>query len=318
MTINHFSGFSSAHHDSGVFEKCCSGETNQKPVSINGGSGGGVANVIPSAPLSPLEVAPSIIREDLKVLMQALSSMLLILKRLFGGADTAGEQTVVPKTVQPEVSLEKDSKTSQTTEVQFPDISSMKAGEKPKNVWLEFSRKNRRTDNEPSIKAAMMRYGQSPRGVFSTINMSDAGYQIVMRDGFKLTLSPQEIEQAQKRSHIWSPVDPAMAKDINFMDAASVKRVQIEKGLDSFESALDYVQGGKDVGNGFNRLGLAAYVRKTTWPELHESRGLGVVMNPEVQFGFDGNVDCCSQRSSYSRMENGVLKPYPFDALELI
>lgn len=164
-----------------------------------------------------------------------------------------------------------------------------------------------------------MKYGQSPHGVFSSISMSKAGYQIVMRDNFKLTLLPQEIEQAQKRSGIWSPVDPAMAKDINFMDAASVKRVQIEKGLDSFESALDYVQGGHDVRNGFNRLGLAAYVRKTTWPELHESRGLGVVLNHEVQFGFDGNVDCCSQRSSYNLIDkNDVVTPYPFDALELI
>jgi hypothetical protein len=266
--------------------------------------------------------APAITTNEMAILIQSLTALIQLLEQFVKSQGRFDEKAVVIKPVKPDVPQVREHEVSKKPERQlFTHMSSKEVGEKPSNIWLEFNRRNRHADNESSVKAAMLKYGQSPRSVYSHVKVVGSDYEIIMRDGFKLKLSPQEIAQTQKRINIWSPKDPEMAKDINFMVAASIKRIQLEDGLDSYARALEFVESGKDAGNGFKRLGLEAYVRRTTWPELHASRGTGVVLGvlSGVQLGHDGNVDCCSTRSSITLMtKTGQRKPHPSDAIELI
>ncbi|WP_248731752.1 hypothetical protein [Pseudomonas sp. MWU13-2517] len=307
--INGFSANSNAMHYKGdQFEPRVVKNAGQQQMAL---ADSVTASSTPSAPSS----------NEIAALMQALATLIQMLNRLFSRKEVVNEQPVKPHTVAPAAIKKQSHEVSIQSEPQkLAHISSTKKGEMPACVWVELNRNKRYTDNESAIKAAMMKYGQSPLGIYSDIKNHGDGYHIEMRDGFKLTLSPQEIEKAQKRTGIWSPSHPDMAMDVNFMHAASIKRVQLETGLDSFDHALDVVQSGKDVGNGFKRLGLEAYVRRTTWPELRASGGKGVVFAPGgVQFGYDGNVDCCSRRSGIGiiRTKGGPKEPYPCDALEL-
>lgn len=265
--------------------------------------------------------APAITTNEMAILIQSLTALIQLLEQFVKSQGRSNEKAVAIKPLKPDAPQVHAHKVTSKPELQvFAHMSSKKVAEKPSNIWLEFNRHNRHTDNESSVKAAMLKYGQSPRSVYSHVKAVGSDYEIIMRDGFKLKLSPQEITQTQKRTNIWSPKDPEMAKDINFMVAASVKRVQLEDGLDSYARALDFIESGKDFGNGFKRLGLGAYVRRTTWPELHASRGTGVVLiEYGVRLGHDANMDCCSKRSGVILItKTGEWKPYPYDALELI
>jgi len=317
--INNLSiGSNVANRDSGQFEGSGRNASARQQMTHAGTPSQRVA-ARDSTPSSSLSVnTPAFAKDDLAALMQGVETLIQMFKRFFSQFEGRNEKPVTPKKVEAEVHNHDVSK--KTPVKAFPHMSSKRVGEKPVDVWLEFNRRERQNDNESSIKAAMMKYGQHPKGIYSSIEMVGAGYEIVMRDGFKINLSPQEIIKAQQRTRIWSPKDPDMAKDINFLVAGSIKRVQIETGLDSFDRALEVVQEGADLGNGFKRLGLEAHVRRSTWPELHASRGLGVVLSPfGVQFGFDGNVDCCSQRSALTQGHaDGSSTPFNCDALELI
>lgn len=52
-----------------------------------------------------------------------------------------------------------------------------------------------------AIKAAMMRFGHNPYGIYKTIEATDSGYRIVMRDGFKLHITDDELKQAKAGAH---------------------------------------------------------------------------------------------------------------------
>lgn len=317
MVNGYLSGSNTVRCSSVCLEPLGVTRSTMQPAAVPDNSRQGVGHTVSAASSSPLLSASAFSRSELATLLLGLSSLLQVLKRLVGYAEVVNEKADASNTRRPETPVTPVHEVEAVTP-QFPHLSSMTVGERPKNVWLEFNRNNRKTDNESSIKAAMMKYGQNPRGIYSSIKNSEAGYQVIMRDGFKLTLSAHEIDRAQKRSKIWSPKDqdPEMAKDINFMNAASIKRVQLERGHESFDQALDFVEEGKDVGNGFKRLGLEAYARRTNWQALYESRGTGVVMGASsgVQFGHGGSVDCCSRPTYVVDGRNAVDIP----AIQLI
>ncbi|MFP3449480.1 hypothetical protein SB765_31625, partial [Pseudomonas sp. SIMBA_067] len=67
-----------------------------------------------------------------------------------------------------------------------------------------------------AIKAAMMRFGQSPQAIFRQVNAIPGGYEVVMRDSFSLRLTHEEINQARAASGL-AGSDRRMLDDANFL-----------------------------------------------------------------------------------------------------
>lgn len=147
------------------------------------------------------------------------------------------------------------------------------------NIWSGF----RQSDTSScitvsAIKAAMMKFGQKPTDVFKDVKESGNGYDVEMRDGFKLHLSRDELKQAAQQAR-FEGTDPAMMTDANFMFAASAKRAQMEGnegggwGNDhnaqrSFGDALQSLNDGEHGSEGLDRLGLKGLYRRSSSDEL--------------------------------------------------
>ncbi|WP_411378720.1 hypothetical protein [Pseudomonas sp. MPB26] len=140
-------------------------------------------------------------------------------------------------------------------------------GNEPGNIWSGFKQgEDGNCVTVSSIKAAMMRFGQKPTDVFKDVKESGDGYDVTMRDGFKLHVSKDEVKQAAENARFQGD-DPAMMTDANFMYAASAKRAQMEGnagGWDendhnarrSFTDALKSLNDGEHSREGLDRLGL--------------------------------------------------------------
>ncbi len=81
------------------------------------------------------------------------------------------------------------------------------------------------------IKAAMSGLGQSPLSVFDEVAATGQGYNITMKDGFKLHISHKELTQAGDYAK-FSGNDAGMVKDARFMFAVMIKRKHVEAELD--------------------------------------------------------------------------------------
>ncbi|MGY2272389.1 MULTISPECIES: hypothetical protein [Pseudomonas] len=130
-----------------------------------------------------------------------------------------------------------------------------------------------------AIKAAMMRFGQKPTDIFNHVKVAGDGYNVEMRDGFRLHLSKRELEEATYRSQFMGD-DSAMLADANFLYAASAKRAQLENNdgyaSQGFGRALYSLNDGEDGYEGLQHLGLGAHIRETTVDNLARGQ-LGVV-----------------------------------------
>ncbi|WP_330213189.1 hypothetical protein [Pseudomonas sp. Z18(2022)] len=167
-------------------------------------------------------------------------------------------------------------------------ISDKPLGEKPTDVWHGVTEGIKRTSHYLSgVKAAMEKYGQSPLGIYKSIAESADAYVIEMRDGYKVTLTKEELEHARLTLD-FRGTDPGMIQDTVFMFAVSAKRVQdiesSEYTRKSFEGALDSM-GDSIVTHGLERLGLGGQMREVTWQELEAKGGIGV-----VDIGQDGGL----------------------------
>ncbi|WP_231422943.1 type III secretion protein [Pseudomonas sp. Leaf59] len=98
-----------------------------------------------------------------------------------------------------------------------------------------------REEHVGAIKVAMMKFGQSPASVCEDVVNAGDGYSITMRDGFKLTLSNEELNLAFRAAK-FSGGDEGMVKDASFLFAVMSKRKSLElelylqKQSDSFMS----------------------------------------------------------------------------------
>lgn len=191
-------------------------------------------------------------------------------------------------------------------------LSGKTPGVRPQDVWfgVRFSTQN----NEgtlSSIKAAMMRFGQSPLGVFSSVTPSGDGYDIVMRDGFKLRLTLKEIAQARFNGYQpgYTVEDGGMRKDVSFMYAAVAKRVQLENqdgSVKDFKGAIGKMQSDQSPGACLKRLGLSGHMRRTTWESLGTNGGIGVVAaGRNTNFAFEGLLDGCNIKHGLPRGHTG-------------
>ena len=184
-------------------------------------------------------------------------------------------------------SAERDSKIS--------NLSNRPVGVKPDNIWSGFYQGSElNCITVSAIKAAMMKYGQNPQGIYKRIVETPEGYTVTMRDSCTVQLTHDELKQAQKGSHFFGE-DKGLLQDAIFLFAVSAKRAQMEnhefRAAASFEAAMETLNDREYPGEALRRLGLYAFTRGSTAQEL-ASGVPGTLANHGHSVGvFDGVID---------------------------
>ena len=164
--------------------------------------------------------------------------------------------------------------------------SSLPTGKEIIEGWEQTSKGNCVT--VAAIKAAQKTFGtelcneEDPtRGVFSSANqLEDGGLDIVMRDGFELSLTAEELAAATSSSRFKTDVGREdLLSNANSLYAAAAKRAQME-GNDgyapntmSFAKSLQTLENGEntaDIMEQVGRLGLKDYAKKVPRSELED------------------------------------------------
>lgn len=179
-----------------------------------------------------------------------------------------------------------------------PDNSN--PGKKPDNIWSGFSQgPDGNCITVSAIKAAMMQFGQKPTDVFKDVKATATGYDVTMRDGFKLSLTNEEVKQAARHAQFKGD-DPAMMTDANFMYAASAKRAQMEDNDGtagrSFMGAMNSLNDGEHSCEGLDRLGLRGRYRSATDAELRSGKVGTVEYGGHSMAVIDGRVELWGRR----------------------
>jgi hypothetical protein len=119
-----------------------------------------------------------------------------------------------------------------------------------------------------AIKAAMMRFGHNPHGIYASVHATDAGYRIVMRDGFKLEITYEELKQARTGANFGADRPNDVVVNAQFLYAVSAKRAYLENNDgtadQSFATAMRSLNDGEYPGQALRRLGLKNFVAPAT------------------------------------------------------
>lgn len=121
-----------------------------------------------------------------------------------------------------------------------------------------------REEHVAAIKVAMATFGQSPAGIFKHVVKHGDHYDVTMRDGFKLTITVEELELAAKAAK-FSGGDEGMVKDAQFLFAVMSKRQYLELERDSATDPFMSLYG-KD----------SAYHAHRTYPGVLSGAGGGI------------------------------------------
>lgn len=145
-------------------------------------------------------------------------------------------------------------------------------GVEPDDIWSGFYQgMEGNCVTVSAIKAAMMKYGQNPLGIFKRVTETAGGYSITMRDNCTVRLTFAELERARAAAHFRGP-NAGLIDNAVFLYAASAKRAQLENhefraGV-SFDVALQTLNDGEVPGDALRRLGLYAFTRTSSVDEL--------------------------------------------------
>ncbi|MEX5555638.1 hypothetical protein [Pseudomonas pergaminensis] len=145
-------------------------------------------------------------------------------------------------------------------------------GVEPDDIWSGFYQgMEGNCVTVSAIKAAMMKYGQNPLGIFKRVTETPGGYSITMRDNCTVRLTFAELERARAAAHFRGP-NADLIDNAVFLYAASAKRAQLENhefraGV-SFDVALQTLNDGEVPGDALRRLGLYAFTRTSSVDEL--------------------------------------------------
>ncbi|OAJ45716.1 hypothetical protein [Pseudomonas marginalis] len=239
----------------------------------------------------PDDIDPGRLISQLALLMNSLLSLLAQAK-VQKDTDLSGDKTKHGTSVVPDkqaVVVPKNETIS--------SISNTSAGKLPDDVWLGLSEgQGNNAGMIAGIKAAMMKFGQNPKGVFTRITENDGLYKVVMRDGFTVSLTRAEIDKARRWAG-FSGEDMGMIKDATFMYAVAAKREEHDRAAhmkaggggiiqfsdDPFEAAMDSLNHYFWANKALNHLGLSQYVSKMPYAEA-EAKGLCGVLT----VGYEG------------------------------
>jgi hypothetical protein len=173
-------------------------------------------------------------------------------------------------------------------------------GREPGNIWSGFKQgPDGNCVTVSAIKAAMMRYGKEPTDVFKEVKEAGDGYDVTMRDGFKLHVSKGELKEAAKEARFEGD-DPSMITSANFMYAASAKRAQMENNDgtagSSFMAAMKSLNNGEYAREGLDRLGLRGRYRPATDADLRSSRVGTVEYGGHSMAVINGRIELWGRR----------------------
>lgn len=145
-------------------------------------------------------------------------------------------------------------------------------GVKPVDIWSGFYQGvERNCVTVSAIKAAMMKYGQNPLGIFKRVDETPEGFTVTMRDGCTVRLTYVELEMARAAANFYG-TDKGLVDDAVFLYAASAKRAQLEnhefRAGAGFDVALKTLNDGEVPGDALRRLGLYAFTRQSSVEEL--------------------------------------------------
>ncbi len=131
-----------------------------------------------------------------------------------------------------------------------------------------------------AIKVTMMKFGQSPAGIFDEVAQVKGGYNITMKDGFKLHITDEELTLGTRAAK-FSGGDEGMVKDACFLFAVMSKRKSMQQDLEkqsdpfmslygkdssyhahrTYPGVLANAGGGIDGVSALNYLGLEKHVK---------------------------------------------------------
>lgn len=177
------------------------------------------------------------------------------------------------------------------------------SGKKPNDIWGGFHQgPDGNCVTVSAIKAAMMKFGQKPTDIFTDVKKVDKGYEVVMRDGFKLQLSESELRQASQAAK-FKGHDQEMISDANFLFAVSAKRAQLENNDNvasrSFTHAIRTLNDGEHPREGLMRLGLKEHIRSVPVTSLQNGmigtveyggHSMAVIGGSEERYGRRGGT----------------------------
>lgn len=202
---------------------------------------------------------------EFKGLISTFVSLLNQMSALLTGRDKE-------KHVQTDVTPDKPTPpvpTSDSPLVKIDGLSEKRNGAKADDIWGGFRQgPDGNCVTVSAIKAAMHKFGQSPTDIYKKVSKTKRGYDIAMRDNFRLTLSHEELKQAVQGARFFGK-DKGMLKDAQFLYAVSAKRAQMEnndgRAARSFSAAIRSLNDGEDErgsGEGFLRLGLKKHMKR--------------------------------------------------------
>lgn len=174
-------------------------------------------------------------------------------------------------------------------------VSNVPVGVKPGDIWGGFYQGvEGNCVTVSAMKAAMMKFGQSPTAIYKNITATANGYHVTMRDGYSLRLTFDELKKAEQGSNLRGH-DKDLLRDANFLYAVSAKRAMHEnhdfRAAESFETAMETLNDGEFPGEAFRRLGLYAYTRPSTAQELADG-ALGTLAGSGHSVAVvNGNLD---------------------------
>lgn len=179
----------------------------------------------------------------------------------------------------------------------LPPRSVTDSGIRPNNIWRDFFQgAEGNCVTVSAIKAAMVKFGSHPNGIFNAITRTTTGYKIVMRDTVSVSLTHEELEQAGVKAGFVG--QGKVLQHAIFLYAASAKRAQHENNdgwaARSFEAAMQTLNDGEYPGEALTRLGLKRHFRRGTVDEL-KNGAIGTLGDGRHSVAvIDGHMDVWS------------------------
>ncbi|WP_306493633.1 hypothetical protein [Pseudomonas sp. W4I3] len=239
------------------------------------------------SPRSSIEAAPAGTAEQLSRLVAELERLLALLSARF-------KPTVEVKRAPYDNSTVNERRTGNRDE--FLKGTPQNTGVKPPDIFQDFYQLTEgNCVTVSAIKAAMMRFGHNPHGIYKAIHATDAGYRVVMRDGFKLDITHDELKQARTGANFGAVRPNDVLVNAQFLYAVSAKRAQLENndGVadQSFTAAMHSLNDGEYPGQALRRLGLKDFVAPAALEELRNGAIGTIVSGSHSMVVVDGFLD---------------------------
>lgn len=188
-----------------------------------------------------------------------------------------------------------------------PSVRSVTAsGIRPKSIWSDFFQVTEgNCVTVSAIKAAMVKFGSHPEGIYKSIERTIDGFDVVMRDGEKVSITHEELQHAGDTSGFAG--HGKVLRHATFLYAVSAKRAQNEnndgRAGESFEAALRSLNDGETPGEALTRLGLKHHMRQGKVDELIDG-AIGTLANKTHSVAVvDGNIDLWSIKRPLSNSD---------------